>query len=148
MENTVIDMLVYDNTEELSSSFNLPSFEAKMLCELYKHLNGQLHRKQMVDRIISGFYSKEEEINNMARFFVKKMILNTQDRGKSFLMQKCGLNEIDAYTYSDKVNIADRTINDFLSADLDTSTVEFEMNNLLEQVSSMFLNNGEKKVLK
>lgn len=147
MENTVIDMLVYDNVEELSNSFNLPSFEAKMLCELYKHLNGQLHRKQIVDRIIGGYYSKEEEINNMAKYFAKKMILKTQDRGKTFLMQKCGLNEIDAYTYSDKVNIADKTINDFLSADLDTSTVEFEMNNLLEQVSSMFLNNGEKKVL-
>ena len=147
MENTVIDMLVYDNVEELSNSFNLPSFEAKMLCELYKHLNGQLHRKQIVDRIIGGYYSKEEEINNMAKYFAKKMILKTQDRGKTFLMQKCGLNEIDANTYSDKVNIADKTINDFLSADLDTSTVEFEMNNLLEQVSSMFLNNGEKKVL-
>ena len=147
MENTVIDMLVYDNVEELSNSYNLPSFEAKMLCELYKHLNGQLHRKQMVDRIISGYYSKEEEINNMARFFVKKMILNTHDRGKSFLMDKCGLNEIDAYTYSDKINIADRTINDFLSADLDTSTVEFEMNNVLDQVSKMFLGKKEEKVL-
>ena len=147
MENTVIDMLVYDNVQELSNSFNLPSFEAKMLCELYKHLNGQLHRKQIVDRIISGYYSKEEEINNMAKFFVKKMILNTQDQGKSFLMQNCGLSEMDAYAYSDRVNMANRTINDFLSADLDTSTAEFEMNNVLSQVSGMFLNNEEKKVL-
>ena len=147
MENTVIDMLVYDNVEELSNSYNLPSFEAKMLCELYKHLNGQLHRKQIVDRIISGYYSKEEEINNMARFFVKKMILNTQDRGKSFLMDKCGLSEIDAHTYSDRVNIANRTINDFLSADLDTSTVELELNTVLDQVSGMFLGKKEEKVL-
>ena len=38
MDNDIIDMLIYNNLDELSNRFNIPKFEADMLCQMYKKM--------------------------------------------------------------------------------------------------------------
>ena len=148
MENDIIDMLIYDNYDELQSKFNIPRFEANMLCQMYKKMNYQKTRGVLIDRIRDGFYSREEEIRNSLKTLIKNKILRSSDKGKSFLMNNCGLTELEAYNYTNSFVALNDALKQSLSIELDTSSVENQMNTILENISNSYFNNEGKMSLK
>ncbi len=143
MENTIIDMLIYGKYDELSQSFNIPNFEAKMLSEIYKKLNYQSNRGKMINGIMNGYYNRPEEIKNMAKLYIKNVILHTPDNGRSFLINNCGFSELDAYNAINGFIASNNALSQNLSYDLDTSSIENQLNTTLEYLTQGFLTNGQ-----
>ena len=144
MQNEVIDMLINDDIDGLSRGFNIPDFVSKLLCIFYKNLNSIYHRKQIIDRLNNGYYSKEDEIKNMAKLYISKLILHSKDHGKSFLMEKCNLNEKMAESYINSYITANEYVKDLLSAELDVSNLNIQMDSLIDDLSDAFLSNKER----
>ena len=145
MENTVIDMLIYDDYDGLNNSFNIPKFEAFMLCQMYKKMNYQSNRGRLINGITSGYYSNMNQIKSMSKIYIKNKILHSNDKGIAFLTQECGLNEIDAYNCINSLVASNDALNQSLSFELDTSSIENQMNSVLEYISNSFLVHAQGK---
>jgi len=145
MQNDVVDMLINDDFEDISNAFNIPDFVSKLLCIFYKNLNSMHHRNQILERLNTGFYKNDKEIKNMAKLYISKMILNNPENAKVFLIEKCNLLENDAQTYINNYITANNYVRDLLSAELDVSNLNIQMDSLLDYLSDLFLANNKNR---
>ena len=147
MDNSVIDMLIYKDVDGLCNNYGLLPFQVDILEKYYKFINSKILRDSMVKRINEGFYSTNEEINEMAKTYISKCILFSQDSGKSLLIDKCGLSEEDAQRFIDSYKKSDKDVKEMLSAELDVSNANIIMNDMLESVSVPFIESQKSKTL-
>ena len=141
MKEEIINMLIYDNDSELSTRYNFPLFVAKMLSFSYKKLNSGYHRNMMVNKIESGYYSSQNEINNMAYHYISNAVLYSPDHGKEMLINMCNLSEEEADSFIAKLTHYNSNIRDLLSAELDVSNTNRKMKELVDSVINAFLEN-------
>lgn len=147
MREDIINMLIYDNDSDLSTRYNFPMFMAKMLSYSYKKLNSVYHRSMIVNRIESGYYSSEKEIENMAHDYISNCILYSPDHGRSMLMSKCSLSEEEANSYINEYLKYNSNLKDLLSAELDVSNTNIQMRDMINRLINPFLNSEKNKTL-
>lgn len=147
MREDIINMLIYGNDSDLSTRYNFPIFVANMLSYSYKKLNSVYHRSMIVNRIESGYYSNEKEIENMARDYISNCILYSPDHGIGMLTSKCSLSEEEASEFIKEYIKYNENLKELLSAELDVSNTNIQMRDMVNKLISSFLNSEKNKTL-
>lgn len=147
MNDEIVDMLIFDNDSELSSRFNIPIVVARILSQIYKHLNSNHYRYVLISRIENGFYSKKENYDDLANNYLSKKILLSEDHGFKILTTKCGLSEEEAMEFIQRYCKYNDNLKDLLSAELDVSNTNIEMRDMINEILEPFLESEEEKEL-
>lgn len=147
MRNDIIEMLIYDDSDGLSSKYNFPKFVAMMLCSAYKLLNNNYHRNIVINKIENGFYSEEKNIKEMANSYISNAVLYSPDHGKSMLINRCGLSESEADEFISRYTKYNQNLKDLLSAELDVSNTNKFMREMIDEVIDAFIESEKEKTL-
>ena len=133
-------MLLNKDIDGLCEKYELYDFQAQVLVGIYSNINKSDNLKNnFLERINSGYYKEEYQVNTMAKNYLKNAILKSKDHGLLLLTSKCGLSEFDANNVINIIITSENAVNDLLSTEVDGSHLDVRINNTLNEILPSFL---------
>ena len=150
MENNLEALFQSGDIESICKQLNLYDFQVKMILALYNKIKDVDNLKNnLFERINSGYYHSDEQINFMASSYIENCILHTSDNGYELLTTKCGLEDLDAKSVIGCVLRSNKSLNEMLSDELDVSNINIRVNDMMSALVPIFISSyNENKQIK
>ena len=147
MEYELVGLLMNKDYDTICSTYRLYNFQAQMLCYMYESTNIDSLKSRIIEHILDGSYSSEDKVRGMFKSFIDKAIRCSKDNGFNILVEKCKLSEIDATSFITNYTIANRNLDEMLSAELEVSNTNIKMNEMINEIMPAFLDSEKEKKL-